>query len=149
MDFNFLKTDSWRGELLLKVPPSIPGRAADGFKSYGLWNRGELTFGGESTTITDPEDGVQPLAGRQTAENVSISRPFRRRRDDLVYAELKPLRTRVGGKLHIWMLDEFRQPTSSQPLDVLEVVLLQIVLPESDANSADESILSAELLVKP
>lgn len=141
MPNNFLTARNWRLELVLDMPA--------GRKSYGFWNRSELTFGADGQLITDPEDGKVPVGGDQTAENLTISRPFKRSRDRDVYRELKPVRGRVSGQAHVWELDDFDQPTSSQPIDSLDVVLLQVVLPEGDAGSSDPSIIAGELQVRP
>jgi len=149
MAIDISRASNWRGRLVLAVPPGTPGRGDNGFKGYGYWNRGELTLGSDGQTITDPEDGIVPIGGKQTAENLAISRPYKRTRDRQVFAELSPLRGRAPGHFYVWELDDFGTPTTSAPLATLEVVLAQIVLPEGDADSSDPSVIAGELQVRP
>lgn len=127
MPFDFMRQDNWRAEIIM-----------DG-ESLGRWNRGEMTFGGENTEIVDPEFGQAPIGGRQTAEPVTVSRPFRRTRDVPVYRRVKPRRNRNESQMLIHLLDDFGQPTTAEPVDTVDGVISEIVLPEGSAASSDSS----------
>lgn len=148
MSLTISRGQNWRGRLVLAVPPGTPGRGDNGLKGYGYWFRGELTLGADAQTVADPEYGEVAIGGNQTAENLPISRPYDRSRDRQVYTELRPLRGRSGGYFYIWELDNYRQPTTSAPIETLEVVLNQIVLPEG-SGSSDPSVIAGELQVNP
>ena len=132
----------WIGELILNMP--------EGRKSYGKFNRDEIKMGSEGGTVDDPEDGVGiPTGGKQTAENLSISRPYKRSRDRIVYIELKPLRGRVTGEFLVWEADDDGNPYSETPLDTLDIRVQQITIPKGAAGSSDSGEISLDLQVRP
>lgn len=143
MPFEILGQKNWRAELL--VPNPITG--VD--ESYGYWNRSELTFGSDNTTVTDPEDGTVPIGGKQTAESVTLTRPFKRSRDPAVYKALKPRRGRTEVKLPIWMLDDFGVPETATPIDTAIGTLTEIKLPEGEAGGGDGSQITVTLELRP
>lgn len=141
-----LSQKNWRGELKYEIP------AASGvtLKSYGYFNSDDITFGSESTTIQDPEDGGQIVGGVQTADEFAINRPWKLTRDDVAYGELKPLRGRSKGQFVIWQLDPVTgQPTSAQPLDTLVVQVKEVTKPGSDANGSDPTMIAINLSQQP
>lgn len=132
-----LSQNNWRAEFIYNG------------KSYGFFNRGELKFGSQADVITDPEEGQVLLGGRQTAENVDITRPWKLVRDTEGFRGLKALRGRGSGELILHELDpDTLQPTSSTPLDVLSVKLIEVVVPASDADGNGASMFTASLAVK-
>jgi len=143
MPFDILGQKNWRAELL------VPNPATGADESYGFWNRSELTFGSDNSTVTDPEDGTVPIGGKQTAEPVTLTRPFKSSRDLPVYTKLKPRRGRTTASLPIWLLDDFGNPTSATPIDTLKCVFQEIKLPEGEAGGTDASQITVTLEVQP
>lgn len=138
---DFLLSGRWRAELVLDTP--------GGRRSFGWWDRDEATFGAEAATVHDPELGRGiPVGGVPTADELTISRPWKASRDRPAWQELKAWRGRVGGELLIWELDEWDQPYSSSPLDRLQVVVTQVVLPGGESGSNDPSRIAVQLQVR-
>lgn len=134
----FLGQKNWRGEFTYQGV------------SYGYWNSDDITFSSESTSITDPEDGPQIVGGVQTAEDLTIRRPWKLTRDSVVYSTLKPLRGRGGGEFIIHELDPVTgQPVRSEPLDVLKVQAKELVKPGGDVEGSEKSEIQIGLTVQP
>jgi hypothetical protein len=118
-------------------------------QDFGRWNRGEVSLGSTASTYDDPEDGTVPLGGRQTAEDVELTRGFKRSRDLGVYRQLKALRGRAEVTLIIHVLGDDGLPVESTPTDVLTGVLTEVKLPEQSRGGDDASEISITVQLKP
>ncbi|WP_210492294.1 hypothetical protein [Patulibacter sp. SYSU D01012] len=102
---------------------------------YGYFNGEEVDFGSEANDDWDPELGpVLVGGGRQTADDLKLERPWLPSRDRPAYMALKPLRNRVRGTASLFEVDEFEQPLSSEPLDVVTILLTNVTMPASSSS---------------
>jgi hypothetical protein len=102
-------------------------------RSFGYFDADELEFGSETGDDVDPHYGPVTFGGQQTGGDLSLSRPWDRKRDAPIYQELKPLRGRVLGTVIVHQLDDFGQPVSSTPLDTISVRLTGVTKPAGSA----------------
>lgn len=137
---DYQRQNDWRAELI-RVSTS---------KSYGRFNHSDLNFGSETATVDDPEDGAGiPIGGKQTAEDTTLSRPWKRSRDRATYNELKALRgTQEVFTLNIHDLDDLGNPVSSTPLESLTVYIQEVTPPEGDKSGTDASTITIKVSVK-
>ncbi|MFT4034503.1 MAG: hypothetical protein QM679_02895 [Patulibacter sp.] len=129
--------ENWRVELVL-----------DG-TSYGLFDAGDVEFGGESSTAIDPELGEMSFGGRQTGGELELSRPWVQGRDGQIYQTLKPRRQRARGSVLVHEVDpDTGQPLSSTPLDTDRVLLTSITRPGRSSGGSDAAKLSIKVQVQ-
>lgn len=117
-------------------------------KSYGNFDGDSVDFGGEIQVDFDPEDGEILVGGKQTGDDLKLSRTWKRVRDAPVYKELKPLRLIAVGFVAIFELDEYNQPLSTTPLDNMPCMLTNVVKPASSAKGSDTGRLEITVKVK-
>lgn len=137
MPIEYARQDTWRTQVIINGV------------DYGRWNRGEVTLGSESGTIDDPEDGTQPIGGRQTIENVELTRGFKRSRDLRVYRDVKPLRGRATVQLITHVLGDDGLPYETTPTDTFTGILQEIKLPEGSRGGNDGSEISLTVQLTP
>lgn len=113
----------------------------------GFWNAKDLEFGSESSEVSDPEYGVTPNGGRQTGDDLELTRPWRRGRERGVYQLLKPQRGRASVLIAVHELDDYGVPTTPDPLDTMAGVLSAVTKPEGSADGDDAAELSITVQV--
>lgn len=133
----------------LRYTLTVIGADGKTIVDLGKWNGPEIELGSETGDGVDPEFGNYSTGGRQTAGEIELTRPWKRDRDRTVSALLKAGRGRLNGTLGVIELDDYGVATSSEPLDVYDVLVTGRKTPPANAAGDDAAEISVMVRIQP